>query len=188
MSRSRAGASCSRSLVEEPVDLTPCTLDRAEAEPWLQGAEGVIAKELDAPYRPGERTGMVKVKRVRTIDSVVVGWRPGKEEGTLGSLILGLYDDDGELQVVGHSSGLPREAEARAAGVPRSLRDRRARQRRRQPLGRGPRAGVDQRAPGAGRRGHVRPRQRPPHPPRREVQALARGQASAGVHDRPAGD
>jgi ATP-dependent DNA ligase len=48
---------------------------------------------------------MVKVKRVRTIDSVVVGWRPGKEEGTLGSLILGLYGDDGELQVVGHSSG-----------------------------------------------------------------------------------
>ena len=65
----------------------------------------MIAKELDAPYRPGERTGMVKVKRVRTIDSVVVGWRPGKEEGTLGSLILGLYDEAGELQVVGHTSG-----------------------------------------------------------------------------------
>jgi ATP-dependent DNA ligase len=92
-------------LVKKPVDLTPRTLDRREAEPWLQGAEGVIAKELDAPYRPGERTGMVKVKRVRTIDSVVVGWRPGKEEGTLGSLILGLYNDDGELQVVGHTSG-----------------------------------------------------------------------------------
>jgi ATP-dependent DNA ligase len=71
----------------------------------LQGAEGVIAKQLDAPYRPGERTGMVKVKRVRTIDAVVVGWRPGKEEGTLGSLILGLYDEQGALQVVGHTSG-----------------------------------------------------------------------------------
>jgi ATP-dependent DNA ligase len=92
-------------LVRKPLDLTPRTLERAEADPWLQGAEGVIAKELDAPYRPGERTGMVKVKRVRTIDSVVVGWRPGKEEGTLGSLILGLYDDAGELKVVGHSSG-----------------------------------------------------------------------------------
>ena len=93
-------------LVTEPVGLTPRTLERREAEPWLQGAEGVIAKELDAPYRPGERMGMVKVKRVRTIDSVVVGWRPGKEEGTLGSLILGLYDDDdGELRVVGHTSG-----------------------------------------------------------------------------------
>jgi ATP-dependent DNA ligase len=92
-------------LVRKPLDLTPRTLDRADADPWLQGAEGVIAKELDAPYRPGERTGMVKVKRVRTIDTVIVGWRPGKEEGTLGSLILGLYDRDGELRVVGHSSG-----------------------------------------------------------------------------------
>jgi ATP-dependent DNA ligase len=92
-------------LVAEPIDLTPCTRQRAGAEQWLQGAEGVIAKELSAPYRPGERTGMVKVKRVRTIDCVVVGWRPGKEEGTLGSVILGLYDERGELQVVGHSSG-----------------------------------------------------------------------------------
>jgi ATP-dependent DNA ligase len=87
------------------VELTPFTEDAAEAEPWLQGGEGVIAKELEAPYRPGERKGMVKIKRVRTADCVVVGWRPGKEEGTVGSLILGLYDD-GELRVVGHTSGL----------------------------------------------------------------------------------
>jgi ATP-dependent DNA ligase len=65
----------------------------------------VIAKQLDAPYRPGERKGMVKVKRVRTADCVVVGWRPGKEEGTLGSLILGLYDDAANLRIVGHTSG-----------------------------------------------------------------------------------
>jgi ATP-dependent DNA ligase len=87
------------------VELTPFTADPAEAEPWLKGGEGVIAKELDAPYRPGERKGMVKVKRLRTADCVVVGWRPGKEEGTVGSLILGLYDG-GELRVVGHTSGL----------------------------------------------------------------------------------
>jgi ATP-dependent DNA ligase len=48
---------------------------------------------------------MVKIKRVRTIDAVVFGWRPGKEEGTVGSLILGLYGDGGELRVVGHTSG-----------------------------------------------------------------------------------
>jgi ATP-dependent DNA ligase len=48
---------------------------------------------------------MVKVKRLRTADCVVVGWRPGKEEGTVGSLILGLYDK-GEMRVVGHTSGL----------------------------------------------------------------------------------
>jgi ATP-dependent DNA ligase len=87
------------------VDLTPSTTDPAQAEPWLHGAEGVIAKELDSPYRSNERKGMVKIKRVRTIDAVVFGWRPGKEEGTVGSLILGLYDDGGELRVVGHTSG-----------------------------------------------------------------------------------
>jgi ATP-dependent DNA ligase len=92
-------------LVAEPVELTPTTRDVADAEPWLHGAEGVIAKELDAPYRPGERTGMVKVKRVRTIDCVVIGWRPGKAENTVGALILGLYDDGGRLREVGHSSG-----------------------------------------------------------------------------------
>jgi ATP-dependent DNA ligase len=91
--------------VEPPVDLTPWTHDVADADPWLRGAEGVIAKELDAPYRPGERTGMVKVKRVRTIDAVVQGWRPGKEAGTVGSLILSLYDDEGRLRPVGHTSG-----------------------------------------------------------------------------------
>jgi ATP-dependent DNA ligase len=100
-------------VVDSPVDLTPWTFDVADAQPWLQGAEGVIAKELDAPYRPGERTGMVKVKRVRTIDAVVHGWRPGKEEGTVGSLILGLYDDDGRLRTVGHTSGF-KAAEKRA--------------------------------------------------------------------------
>jgi ATP-dependent DNA ligase len=92
-------------LVSEPVDLTPWTHEVEDARPWLFGAEGVIAKELDAPYRPGERTGMVKIKRVRTIDAVVMGWRPGKAENTVGALILGLYDDEGRLREVGHSSG-----------------------------------------------------------------------------------
>jgi ATP-dependent DNA ligase len=88
------------------VEVTPLVSDPEDAEEWLQGGEGVIAKQVDAIYRPGERKGMVKVKRVRTADCVVVGWRPGKEEGTVGSLILGLYDDeDGRLRVVGHTSG-----------------------------------------------------------------------------------
>ena len=88
------------------VDLTPLTRELDATEPWLQGGEGVVAKDVRAPYRPGQRTGMFKIKRLRTIDAVVVGYRPGKEEGTVGSLILGLYDDDGELHVVGHSSGI----------------------------------------------------------------------------------
>ena len=93
-------------LVTEPITLTPFTDDPDQAEPWLERGEGVVAKDCRAPYRPGQRTGMVKVKRVRTIDVVVAGWRPGKEEGTVGSLILGLYDPEGKLHIVGHSSGL----------------------------------------------------------------------------------
>jgi ATP-dependent DNA ligase len=100
-------------LADSGFDVTPTTRDRGQAEPWLRSGEGVIAKEIAAPYRPGQRVGMVKVKRVRTIDAVVRGYRPGKEDGTVGSLILGLYDADGELHVVGHSSGL-RAAEKRA--------------------------------------------------------------------------
>jgi ATP-dependent DNA ligase len=93
-------------LLGDTLDLTPLTHTAAEAEPWLRSGEGVVAKEVAAPYRPGQRQGMVKVKRVRTIDAVVMGYRPGKEEGTVGSLILGLYDEAGTLHVVGHSSGL----------------------------------------------------------------------------------
>jgi ATP-dependent DNA ligase len=87
------------------VEVTPLFKTAKSAEPLLISGEGVIAKELDAKYRPGERKGMVKVKRVRTIDCVVMGWRPGKHEGTVGSLILGLYDN-GNLRPIGHTSGL----------------------------------------------------------------------------------
>ncbi len=79
--------------------------DPAQAVPWLRNTEGVIAKRLDMPYTPGKRTAMVKVKRQRTIDCVVVGYRPGKAANSVGSLILGLYEADGSLRVVGHSSG-----------------------------------------------------------------------------------
>jgi ATP-dependent DNA ligase len=95
-----------RAVVADPVQLTPMTPDRDAAGEWLTGlSEGVVAKQGDAPYRPGERTGMMKIKRVRTIDAVVMGWRPGKEEGTVGSFILGLYNDAGQLHPVGHTSG-----------------------------------------------------------------------------------
>jgi ATP-dependent DNA ligase len=100
-------------LVEGKIDATPLTDDPEKARPWLGSGEGVVAKDAQAPYRPGQRTGMVKIKRVRTIDAVVVGYRPGKEDGTVGSLILGLYDQGGQLHVVGHSSGL-KAAEKRA--------------------------------------------------------------------------
>ena len=100
-------------LTRGGIGLTPLTREPSETEPWLAHGEGVVAKDVGASYRPGQRAGMVKIKRVRTIDAVVAGYRPGKEEGTVGSLILGLYDEHGELHVVGHSSGL-RAAEKRA--------------------------------------------------------------------------
>jgi ATP-dependent DNA ligase len=93
-------------LKEVGVDVTPLTTVPDEAEPWLRSGEGVVAKDTGAPYRPGKRLGMVKVKRLRTIDAVVAGYRPGKEPDTVGSLILGLYDSAGILHIVGHSSGL----------------------------------------------------------------------------------
>jgi ATP-dependent DNA ligase len=91
------------------LELTPLTPDADQAERWLASIEGVMAKDLGAPYEPGKRRGMAKVKRERTIDCVVMGWRPGKEEGTVGSLILGLYKGD-ELCTVGHISGFSKAA------------------------------------------------------------------------------
>ena len=98
-----------------PIELMPTADTAAEAERWLQDAEGAIAKERAAPYRPGERRGMFKVKRTRTADAVVAGWRPGKEPDTVGALILGLYDGDA-LRVVGHCSGLTAAEKRRLVG------------------------------------------------------------------------
>ena len=92
-------------LIEPPVELTAVTDDGEAARTWLTGrSEGVIAKEADAPYRPGEREGMQKIKRMRTADAVVQAFRFGKEPGTVGSLILGMYGEDEQLHTVGHTS------------------------------------------------------------------------------------
>jgi ATP-dependent DNA ligase len=102
-----------------PIELMQATASVQQARRWLLQAEGAIAKERSAPYKPGERKGMAKVKRVRTIDAVVAGWRPGKEPGTVGALILGLYDRSGagaELRVVGHCSGFTAAEKRRLVG------------------------------------------------------------------------
>jgi len=89
-----------------PVQLSPATDDPDAAGGWLTGSsEGVIAKQGGGLYLPGERKGMVKIKRVRTADCVVAAFRLGKESGTVGSLILGMYDQHADLHVVGHTSG-----------------------------------------------------------------------------------
>src|SRR5215212_2168470 len=83
------------------VRLTPITSDRAEAAGWLErfqgaGIDGVIAKHRDGLYQPGVRA-MLKVKRERTADCVVAGFRLLAGEPLVGSLLLGLYDEGGDL-------------------------------------------------------------------------------------------
>jgi len=98
-----------------PVHLSPATRDRVLARDWFHrfegaGLDGVMAKRLDAPYRAGERT-MIKVKHTRTADCVVAGFRWHKNgKGTMvGSLLLGLYDDDDVLQHVGVTAAFTTE-------------------------------------------------------------------------------
>jgi ATP-dependent DNA ligase len=90
-----------------PTSVTPGTADRDRAQAWLDDAkiEGVVAKRLDGPYLEGERA-MVKVKRLRTADCVVGGFRYATGAKVVGSLLLGLYDERGLLDHVGFTSGL----------------------------------------------------------------------------------
>jgi ATP-dependent DNA ligase len=89
------------------LTLTPGTQDLTLAQAWLDEGklEGIVAKRLDGPYAEGERA-MIKVKRQRTADCVVGGFRYGKDSQQVGSLLLGLYDDAGLLNHVGFTSGL----------------------------------------------------------------------------------
>ncbi len=97
----------------ERVRLSPMTCDVREARRWLtggvKGLDGVIAKRLDLPYQSGERTGMVKVKNLRSADCVVGGFRYASKAPIVGSLLLGLYGNDGLLHHVGYTSSLSKE-------------------------------------------------------------------------------
>ncbi len=91
------------------IRLSPASADRHQAEIWMRhrgmiGLDGVIGKRLDEPYRSGERTGMVKIKRIRAADCVVGGFRYAEKGGGLGSLLLGLYNSGGLLDHVGFTS------------------------------------------------------------------------------------
>jgi len=107
-----------RTLLEEalagasdPVFITPATADLAEARDWFTrfegaGLDGVVAKPLDGAYEPDKRT-MFKIKHERTADCVVAGFRFHKTGDVVGSLLLGLWTDDGRLQHVGVSASFP---------------------------------------------------------------------------------
>jgi ATP-dependent DNA ligase len=93
---------------DDRVRISPATEDVETARGWLDeghgGLDGVIAKRGDLPYQSGNREGMVKVKRMRSADCVVGGFRWSKTRGRVASLLLGLYDAEGKLHHVGFCS------------------------------------------------------------------------------------
>jgi ATP-dependent DNA ligase len=95
----------------EPWHLTPQTSEESVAMKWFDefesaGCDGIIAKKVDLLYQHGKRA-MIKIKHRRTVDVVVGGFREHKVGGKIGSLLLGLYNDDGDLNFIGHCSGFP---------------------------------------------------------------------------------
>ena len=92
------------------IRLSPATTKRTDAEKWLKqvGAtlDGIIAKRRDLPYQSGNRKGMVKIKNYRSADCVVGGFRYNEGKGTVGSLLLGLYDAEGLLDHVGFTASI----------------------------------------------------------------------------------
>lgn len=93
------------------IQLSPATTDRKLALAWFDkfgavGLDGVMAKKLGEPYHSGDREGMVKVKHFKTADCVVGGFRYGEGTRQVGSLLLGLYDDEGRLVHIGHTSSI----------------------------------------------------------------------------------
>jgi ATP-dependent DNA ligase len=107
------------------VELTPQTTDRATAQDWLDhpagGFDGVVCKRPDQPYAPGERA-MVKVKRLRTADCVVGGFRYLASRRLVGSLLLGLFDAARRLDHVGYTSTIPEAERAELTGRLEALR------------------------------------------------------------------
>ena len=96
------------------IRLSPASPDRKQAEKWMSelaviGLDGIIAKRTEAAYASGERSAMVKIKRIRTADCVVGGFRYAEKGGGIGSLLLGLYNDTGSLDHVGFTSSFNAE-------------------------------------------------------------------------------
>jgi ATP-dependent DNA ligase len=94
------------------LQLSPMTHDLSLARKWFHmgvGLDGIIAKREDLPYQSGERTGMLKIKKQRTADCVVGGFRYLEKKKLVGSLLLGLYNDEGQLDHVGFTSSIRNE-------------------------------------------------------------------------------
>jgi len=104
--------------------LSPCTEDRSVAQEWLNGrigTDGVVAKRIDEPYHGGDRLAMQKIKRMRTADCVVGGFRYASKGKLVGSLLLGLYDDDGLLHHCGFTSSFTEAERAPVTAIVEKL-------------------------------------------------------------------
>lgn len=104
-----------KTVKHELIHLSPATTDRAIGKQWFDsfgsvGLDGVMAKRLGEPYHSGDREGMVKVKHLKTADCVVGGFRYGEGTKVVGSLLLGLYDEDERLVFIGHTSSIKRDS------------------------------------------------------------------------------
>ena len=111
----------------ERVQLSPFTADRETAEGWMTdlgaaGLDGVVAKLANEPYHSGDRKAMVKVKRRRTADCVVGGFRYAQDSTEIGSLLLGLYDEAGKLDHVGFAASFTAAERAALKAVVEPLR------------------------------------------------------------------
>ena len=100
-----------QSAVQAPIYVTAITRDADTAQRWFDtfegaGLDGVVAKSADLPYGPDQRL-MTKIKHVRTADCVVAGFRWHKSGPIVGSLLLGLYNDAGDLQHIGVAASFP---------------------------------------------------------------------------------
>ena len=148
--------------------------------------DGVIAKRLDAEYRAGDRTGMQKIKLVKTADCVVGGFRYASKAHVLGSLLLGLYDEDGLLHHVGFSSGFKdaqrKECTSKVEAAQRAAWLHGPRARRPYPLVDRAHGAVGAAASEPRRRGLLRPLLAGPLPPRHAVPPLAARQGAPRLH------
>ena len=109
------------------IQLSPATTDRKVAAEWFHnfgssGLDGVMAKRLGEPYRSGDREGMVKIKNFKTADCVVGGFRYGEGTKVVGSLLLGLYDEEGRLVHIGHTSSIRNDDRAKVTKQLETLR------------------------------------------------------------------
>ncbi len=111
--RKQLQAFARKQFAKNSLKLSPATTRLADAKAWLRKVgktlDGIIAKRGDLPYRSGDRTGMQKIKNYRSADCVVGGFRYNEGQRVVGSLLLGLYDDNGNLNHVGFTSGISRE-------------------------------------------------------------------------------